>query len=97
MMNLFSKEDRVAIRSQPKLLVKSGEQASIQVGNQIPVVTQVSQDNIQLDGNTNVLQQVTYLSTGVVLNITPLVQAGGLVDLTINQQLSEAAPPLPPA
>ena len=92
MMNLFSKEDRVAIRSQPKLLVKSGEQASIQVGNQIPVVTQVSQDNIQVDGNTNVLQQVTYLSTGVVLNITPLVQAGGLVDLTINQQLSEAAP-----
>ena len=91
-MNIFSKNDKVSIRSQPKLLVKSGEQASIEVGNQIPVVTQVSRDNVQVDGDTNVLQQVSYLSTGVVLGITPLVQSGGLVDLTINQQLSEAAP-----
>ena len=91
-MNIFSKNDKVSIRSQPKLLVKSGEQASIEVGNQIPVVTQVSRDNVQVDGDTNVLQQVSYLSTGVVLGITPLVQSGGLVDLTISQQLSEAAP-----
>ena len=38
------------------------------------------------------LQQVTYRNTGVVLQIQPVVQASGLVDLTIAQELSEAQP-----
>ncbi len=91
-LDLFYEDGNVSIRSQPKLLVKSGEQASINVGNEIPVISQTSQDSIQLDGSTNVLQQVTYRSTGINLSITPLVQAGGLVDLEISQTLSEARP-----
>ena len=92
LLSLFHKNDKVSIRSQPKLLVKSGEEASIQVGNDIPVITQLSQDSVQVGGSTNVLQQVDYRTTGVVLSITPLVQAGGLVDVAINQELSEARP-----
>ena len=91
-LDLFYDDGNVSIRSQPKLLVKSGEQASINVGNEIPVISQTSQDSIQVDGSTNVLQQVTYRSTGIDLSITPLVQAGGLVDLQISQTLSEARP-----
>ena len=91
-LDLFYEDGNVSIRSQPKLLVKSGEQASINVGNEIPVISQTSQDTVQVDGSTNVLQQVTYRSTGINLNITPLVQAGGLVDLEISQTLSEARP-----
>ena len=92
LLSLFHKNDKVAIRSQPKLLVKSGEEASIQVGNEIPVITQLSQDSVQVGGSTNVLQQVDYRTTGVELTITPLVQAGGLVDVAIAQELSEARP-----
>ena len=92
LLSLFQKNDKVAIRSQPKLLVKSGEEASIQVGNEIPVITQLSQDSVQVGGSSNVLQQVDYRTTGVVLSITPLVQAGGLVDVAIQQELSEARP-----
>ena len=92
MLSLFYKNDKVAIRSQPKLLVKSGEEASIQVGNDIPVITQLSQDTVQVGGSTNVLEQVNYRTTGVVLTISPLVQAGGLVDIEISQELSEARP-----
>ena len=91
-LDLFYEDGNVSIRSQPKLLVKSGEQASINVGNEIPVISQTSQDSIQVDGSTNVLQQVTYRSTGIDMSITPLVQAGGLVDLQISQTLSEARP-----
>ena len=38
-LNLFYKDNRVVIRSRPRLLVKSGETASIDVGNEIPVIT----------------------------------------------------------
>ena len=92
MLNFFRKDDRVVIRSRPRLLVKSGETASIDVGNEIPVVTQRSDSNTAVEGSTNVLQEVTYRKTGVQLEIKPLVQANGLVDLRISQQLSEALP-----
>ena len=91
-LNLFYKDDRVVIRSRPRLLVKSGETASIDVGNEIPVITQISDDERQVGGSTNVLQDVSYRKTGVQLEIKPLVQANGLVDLQISQQLSEARP-----
>ncbi len=92
LLNFFYKNDRVVIRSRPRLLVKSGETASIDVGNEIPVITQISDSSTQADGSTNVLQEVSYRKTGVQLEIKPLVQANGLVDLQISQQLSEARP-----
>ena len=92
MLNFFRKEDRVVIRSRPRLLVKSGETASIDVGNEIPVITQISDDDRQVNGSTIVLQDVTYRKTGIQLEIRPLVQANGLVDLQVSQQLSEARP-----
>ena len=92
MLNFFYKDDRVVIRSRPRLLVKSGETASIDVGNEIPVITQRSDSDTEIDGSTKVLQEVTYRKTGVQLEIKPLVQANGLVDLKISQQLSEARP-----
>ncbi len=91
-LNLFYKDDRVVIRSRPRLLVKSGETASIDVGNEIPVITQYTDDDREVDGTTTVLQDVSYRKTGVQLEIKPLVQANGLVDLQISQQLSEARP-----
>ena len=92
LLSLFYKEDRVVIRSRPRLLVKSGETASIDVGNEIPVITQRLDDGTVDEGSTNIRQEVTYRKTGVQLEIKPLVQANGLVDLKISQQLSEARP-----
>ena len=91
-LNLFYKDNRVVIRSRPRLLVKSGETASIDVGNEIPVVTRTTDSDQVVEGTTNVLQEVSYRKTGVQLEIKPLVQANGLVDLAISQQLSEAVP-----
>ena len=90
-LNLFYRDDKVVIRSRPRLLVKSGETASIEVGNEIPVVTQTS-EQVREDDSPNILQtRVTYRKTGVQMEIKPIVQANGLVDLRISQQLSEAS------
>ena len=92
LLDLFYKSDKVVIRSRPRLLVKSGETANIEVGNEIPVITQISDEARQVGGSTNVLQDISYRKTGVQLEIKPIVQANGLVDLQISQQLSEARP-----
>ena len=91
-LNTFYDDSRVAIRSSARLMVKSGESATFDAGNEIPTISQISDAGIQAGGSTNVLQQVTYRTTGVVLQIDPVVQAGGLVDLAISQELSEAQP-----
>ena len=92
MMGLFYEDTRVVIRSRPRILVRSGETANIEVGNEIPVITQSVDSGVETGGNTNVLQQVTYRKTGVQMDITPIVQASGRVDLEISQSLSEARP-----
>ena len=62
------------------------------MGNEIPVITRKSDSTQQVEGTTNIVQEVGYRKTGVQLEIKPLVQANGLVDLAISQQLSEALP-----
>ena len=92
LLNLFNEDNRVVIRSSPKLFVKSGGTATLEVGNEIPVVTQISDEARLIDGSTNILQEVSYRKTGISLEISPIVQANGLVDLEISQELSEAQP-----
>lgn len=92
MLNFFYDDSRVMIRSRPRLLVKSGESATLEAGNEIPVIVQISDSDTQAAGSSNILQQVSYRRTGVILEIEPIVQANGLVDLSISQELSEARP-----
>ena len=53
---------------------------------------QLSDAGTQAGGSTNVLQQVTYRKTGVLLEIEPVVQANGLVDLATGREPGEARP-----
>ena len=88
LLSLAYEDSRVSIRSRPWLVAKSGESANIFGGSQVPVISQRS-EGPQAGGTASVVQQITYRDTGVTLNITPIVQANGLVDLTIDQSLSE--------
>ena len=91
-LGIFYEDSRVVIRSRPRVLVKSGGTATIDVGNEIPLISQVADSGTQTGGATAFLQQVSYRKTGVQLEITPVVQASGRVDLEISQSLSEARP-----
>ena len=92
MLSFFDQDSKVVIRSSPKVIVKSGETASINVGNEIPVIVQTTEQGTLIGGSTNVLQQVSYRKTGVEMEITPVVQADGFVSLTTGLTLSEARP-----
>lgn len=87
-LRLAYEDNRVALRSLPRLIVKSGESGNIFAGSQVPVISQRT-EGVQVEGSTSIVQQIQYMNTGVTLNITPIVQANGLVDLEINQNFSE--------
>lgn len=91
-LTAFASDDRVSILSTPHLLVKSGSEGSIDVGTEVPTVTTSTASNQQTGGDTNLLQQVQYRKTGIILNIKPTVYSDDRIDLDISQEVSEALP-----
>jgi len=74
--------------SAPSMVVMNNQQAHIQVGNQIPV-NQTSLVGLGGTGSTDTTaSSVTYLPTGVILDVQPRVNPGGLVYLNVHQQVS---------
>ncbi len=77
--------------SSPSLLVRNNSDATINVGQQVPV------QSTRFVGGTigegaSTIGSVQYLNTGVILEVTPRVNPGGLVYLTIRQEVSSPAP-----
>lgn len=75
--------------SAPSLVVLNNQLAQIQVGDQVPV----NQTSVNPGVGTAVYNQVNYLNTGVILNVQPRVNPGGLVYLNIQQQVSSPSYP----
>lgn len=90
-INAMMKKDIVEILSNPRVTVRDGKTANIMVGTEVPVITSeaVSADAVT-EGSSDTIRSVQYRSTGVTLNVTPMVHSEGIVTLEITQEVSEA-------
>ena len=77
----------VKFLSAPTLMVLDNETANLQVGDEVPVITRSSTSTV--DSDAPIVNDVEFRDTGVILNITPRVNAGGLVLLDVEQEVSE--------
>ena len=91
-LNALASDDRLKVLSTPRLMVKSGETASINVGEEVPTITSQTASTQQTNGNTNLLQSIQYRKTGVILEIEPIVYSDNRIDLKIRQEVSDAQP-----
>lgn len=83
--NFLQSNSLVNIISRPTLVVKDGNQASIKVGTDIPVVGSTTSDPLTGQRQTT---NIVYRSTGVELSVTPSVNAQNSVNMIINQSIS---------
>lgn len=88
LLNFLAEDKRGRILSTPRIIARSGKQASISVGNDVPVIT--SQQTSAATGSDSILQSVEYRSTGIILKVTPVIHGAGQVDLDIQQETSSA-------
>lgn len=90
-IDALATDNRATILSSPRLMARNGESATIQVGDEVPIIT--SQQTTPISGtNTNgLLQTVQYRSTGVILKIKPVIHSGDQIDLDISQEVSQPA------
>lgn len=77
----------VHVISAPKILILNQQQASIQVGSLVPIITQ-SATAVGTAG-APVVNSVAYQPTGIILNVTPQIGTGGMVSLDIDQEVSD--------
>jgi general secretion pathway protein D len=82
----------VNVVSSPQLMVLDNQTARIQVGDQVPISVQSATS--VLDPDAPVVNSIEYRDTGVILLVTPRVNASGLVIMEIQQEISNvvAAP-----
>ncbi|WP_109123492.1 type II secretion system secretin GspD [Dyella sp. C11] len=72
--------------SAPSLVVLNNQVAHISVGDQVPVNQQSIVTGLNTTGST--ATSVSYIPTGVILDVQPRVNPGGLVYLNVQQQVS---------
>ncbi|MBL8512843.1 MAG: type II secretion system secretin GspD [Betaproteobacteria bacterium] len=81
-------DGRAQVVSRPRVLVLDNEKASINVGTQISVDTGTTTGGTS--STTTTARQ--YISTGVILSVTPRINAGGRVTLDVTQEVSSPGP-----
>jgi general secretion pathway protein D len=86
-LNTLETRTKVNVVSAPKILVLNNQTAVLQVGDQVPIATQNSTSTI--DPNAPTINSIEYRDTGVILKVTPRVNASGLVLLDVAQEVSD--------
>lgn len=91
-LNALKAVTNVHIVSSPELLVLNHQSASLVVGSEVPVpISQIQ--SFATTGTPVIGNSIQYVDTGVVLHVSPRVNANGLITLDIAQQVSDVAAP----
>ena len=80
---------KVKVLSAPQVMVLDNQPARLQVGQQVPVLTGTATST--LTTGAPIVNSVDYHATGVIMQVTPRVNSGGLVTLDIAQEVSDVA------
>lgn len=83
-LNALSDKSQVRVLSNPSVLVLDNHNATIQIGRQQPIKSATT-----VTSSSAVTENITYKDTGVMLSVTPSVNAGGLITMDIAQQVTD--------
>ncbi len=81
-INALADVTEIKVISSPSVMVLDNQDARLQVGDQVPFETGTTIG--EGGSSTSVVQQI---DTGVVLTVTPRINAGGLVTLEVSQEV----------
>jgi general secretion pathway protein D len=85
-LSALATDSRFKAVSTPRIRVKSGQQARLVVGQDVPTLGAVTVPQ----GGAQPVQSVEYRSSGVILGLSPVVRETS-VDVTVDQQISDFA------
>jgi general secretion pathway protein D len=94
LLDLLASDSKINVVSSPTLMVLDNHTATIRVGDQVPVRTSETTNtsgviNQPGDPSALVTSTIQYRDTGVLLEVKPRVNAGGLIVLEITQEVND--------
>ncbi len=85
-VNALGARTGVEVVSAPKIITLDNKTAHLQVGDQVPVVTQTSQSTQTSNGA--IINNVDYRNSGVILDVTPRISGENRIILQVSQEVS---------
>ena len=90
-LHLLDNYGNVKVISNPHLSALDNQKATIKVGDRIPICQQTFVGSGTVGTTTNAVTTTSqYIDTGVLLQVTPHINAGGLVTLEVQAEVSVA-------
>ncbi|MCC6075305.1 type II secretion system secretin GspD [Pseudomonas sp. GCM10022188] len=96
LLDLLARDSKLNVVSSPTLMVLDNRTASIRVGDQVPIRTSETTNTSGVvaepeDPSALVTSTIQYRDTGVLLEVTPRVNAGGMITLEITQEVNDVS------
>ena len=91
-LNASENRTRVKTLSAPSILVTDNTPARVQVGSEVPVPIGSALTPVQSGGSSIFAQTIQMRDVGVILTVTPRINASGIVTMSIAQEVSSAQP-----
>jgi general secretion pathway protein D len=88
LIQALAEDNRAKVLSAPHILVSDNREATIQVGDVVPIASQVTTNTQTTPAQTTTTIQ--YKDTGTILSVRPQVNDSGLISLEITQEVSVA-------
>lgn len=85
-LNALSSITDVNVVSAPTLMALNNQKATLQVGDQVPIVTQQA---ASVNGDSPVINSIELKDTGIILSVVPRVNSSGRIMLDIQQEVSD--------
>jgi general secretion pathway protein D len=87
-VNALESDSDTNVLSTPSLVTLDNEEAFIQVGQEVPVIT----GSTASADNTNPFRTIVRKDIGIKLKVTPQINEGNSIQLTIEQEISSLSP-----
>jgi len=83
-LRAIAEKGKIEVLSRPTVLARNNQQATIVVGEEVPLITSVTYDTFGNEHNG-----IQYQNVGIILQVTPFISDDGLVEMILAPQISE--------
>jgi type II secretion system protein D len=85
-LRAIAQAGKTEILSRPSILTRNNQQATISLGQEVPLVS-----NTRFDAVNGQINTVTYRNVGIILRVTPFITSDGLVEMIVSPETSALA------
>jgi general secretion pathway protein D len=82
-LRAIAQAGKAQLLSRPSVLARNNQPATIQIGQNVPLIT-----NVRYDTFGNAINSVTYQPVGIILKVTPFITSEGLVQMIVQPSTS---------